>query len=162
MTQTSNSLSEEERLLQKLQRLEALFAGAYAEGERAAAANAMDAIRERLENLRDTDPPVEYTFTLQDKWSRKLMLALMRRYGLEPYRYSRQRHTTVMARVSKSFVDETLWPEFKEFSNLLEAYLNEVTERIIRKTLGGDTSEAKARPELALGHTDNGAQPPRP
>ena len=150
MTQTTDSLSDEGRLLQKLQRLEALFAGAYADGEKAAAANAIDAIRERLEKLRDADPPVEYTFTLQDQWSRKLMLALLRRYGIEPYRYARQRHTTVMARVSTSFVDQTLWPEFKEFSRLLEEYLNAVTERVIRSSLGGDTSEATARPEMAL------------
>lgn len=148
-------MSDEERLLQKLQRLEALFAGAYADGERTAAANAIDAIRERLEKLRDSDPPIEYTFTLQDKWSRKLMLALMRRYGIEPYRYRRQRHTTVMAKVPESFVKQTLWPEFQQFSGVLEEYLNEVTNRIIREALGADTSEAVARPDNIIGRIEN-------
>lgn len=59
-------MNDEERLLQKLQRLEALFAGAYADGERAAAANAIDRIRERLEKLRASDPPVEHSFNLHD------------------------------------------------------------------------------------------------
>lgn len=149
MPADSESLSEEQRLLQKLQRLEALFAGAYADGERAAAANAIDAIRERLQKLQATDPPIEFTFTLQDRWSRQLMLALMRRYGLEPYRYPRQRHTTVMARAPKSFVDQTLWPEYQQFSKILQEYLNEVTARIIGKVLKSDMSEAATRPENA-------------
>ena len=50
-------------------------------------------------------------FQLADEWRRRLMVALLRRYGLRPYRYSGQRYTTVMARVPKSFVDGTLWPE---------------------------------------------------
>jgi hypothetical protein len=154
MSHMSESMSDEERLLQKLQRLEALFAGAYADGERAAAANAIDAIRERLEKLRASDPPIEYTFTLQDKWSRKLMLALMRRYGIEPYRYRRQRHTTVMAKVPESFVRQTLWPEFQQFSEVLEEYLSEVTNRIIGEALGADTSEAVARPDNIVGRIE--------
>lgn len=148
-------MTDEERLLQKLQRLEALFAGAYADGERAAAANAIDAIRARLEKLRDSDPPIEYAFKLQDQWSRKLMLALLRRYGIEPYRYSRQRHTTVMAKVPESFVRQTLWPEFQEFSEVLQAYLNDVTNRIIHQALGADTSEAEARPDNVVGNLES-------
>lgn len=155
MTHASANLSDEERLLQKLQRLEALFAGAYADGERAAAANAIDAIRARLEQLRDSDPPIEYAFKLQDQWSRKLMLALLRRYGIEPYRYSRQRHTTVMAKVPESFVRQTLWPEFQEFSEVLQAYLSDVTNRIIHQALGADTSEAEARPDNVVGNLEN-------
>ena len=138
-------MTEEERLLQKLQKLEALFAGAYAQGERDAAANAMDQIKARLDGFRQSDPPVEYTFTLQDAWSRKLMLALMRRYGIEPYRYRRQRHTTVVAKVPASFVDQTLWPEFQQFSEILKTYLDAVTDRIIGQALGADTSDAPQR-----------------
>ncbi|MBS0204359.1 MAG: hypothetical protein JSS49_15755 [Planctomycetes bacterium] len=143
-------MSDEVRLLEKLRKLESLFAGAYADGERIAAANAIDAIRTRLENLRNSDPPIEFTFTLQDTWSRKLMLALMRRYGIIPYRYRRQRHTTVVARVPKSFVDQTLWPEFQQFSEVLRKYLDEVTNRIIGEALGSDTSEAETRVDDAL------------
>jgi hypothetical protein len=143
------SMDDETRLLQKLLRLEALYAGAYEHGERVAAANAIDAIRERLSKLRESDPPVEFTFTLSDAWSRKLMLALMRRYGIEPYRYRRQRHTTVVAKVPQSFVDQTLWPEFEQFSKVLRTYLDEVTERIISEALGSDTSEAATRPDDA-------------
>jgi hypothetical protein len=70
------------------------------------------------------------------------MIAILRRYGLKPYRYRGQRHTTVMTRVSEGFVDETLWPEFQEISKMLRTYLSEVTERVISEVICKDTSEA--------------------
>ncbi len=38
---------------------------------------------------------VEWQFSL-DPWSYRLLVALSRRYGLEPYRYRRQRHSTLI------------------------------------------------------------------
>jgi hypothetical protein len=111
-------------------------------GEKAAAAEAMHRIRRLLAERQTTDPPVEYRFSMTDNWSRKLFIALLRRYGLAPYRYSGQRYTTVMVRVPKSFVDETLWPEFNQFSDVLRQHLEEITERVISSALQGDTSEA--------------------
>ena len=49
------------------------------------------------------------------------------------YRYEGQRYTTVMVRSPRSFVDNTLWPEFLELQTALHSYLNEATERIIRE-----------------------------
>lgn len=104
-------MDEIEKLMQKLRRVEALHARTGFERERVAAANAIEAIKQRLEECEVKDPPREYKFTLADSWSRQLMAALLRRYGIQPYRRPRQRHTTVMARISETFVDETLWPE---------------------------------------------------
>jgi hypothetical protein len=78
-----------------------------------------------------------------DMWSRKVFVSLLRRYGVQPYRYRRQRHTTVMARVSKRFVDETLWPEFLGISDILANYLSDVTDRVIHQVLHKDSSEAE-------------------
>jgi hypothetical protein len=136
---------EEQQLVEKLRRVEALFARTTFDGERVAAANAMDRIRERLRTMQEADPPVEYRFTMQDAWSRRLLVALMRRYDIKPYRYHRQRYTTVMARVSASFVDETLWPEFKELDKTLRSYLDEVTSRVISESIYADSSEAEVR-----------------
>jgi hypothetical protein len=36
-------------------------------------------------------------FTLHDIWQQKVMIAILRRYGLKPYRYRGQRYTTVAA-----------------------------------------------------------------
>ena len=54
-----------------------------------------------------------------------------------------------MARASKSFVDQTLWPEFIELSNVLQTYLSDVTERVIRQAIFEDSSEAEERPPMA-------------
>ena len=145
-------MTEEQELLEKLRRVEALFARTTFEGERVAAANAMERIRERLGTLKESAPPVEYRFTMQDAWSRRLLVALMRRYGIQPYRYHRQRYTTVMARVPASFVDETLWPEFNELLRTLRSYLDQVTSRVINEAICADSSEAEVRaePEGAL------------
>jgi hypothetical protein len=89
------------------------------------------------------DPPIELQFTMADQWSRLLFTALSRRYGLEPFRYRRQRRTTVMLRVPKGFVDKILWPEFTELDELLRLYLQEVTLKLVRETIHADTSEAE-------------------
>jgi hypothetical protein len=133
---------DEARLLEKLQALEALHAGATTDGERLAAGEARRRIQERLEAQQAEAPPKEYKLTVGDAWSMKLLIALCRRYGIKPYRYSRQRRTTLMIRVSERFLDETLWPEFSELSQVLSEQLGEVTERIIAKAIHDDTSDA--------------------
>lgn len=101
--------SPEQLLVAKLQRIEALYARAGSEGERVAAERARERIQARLAELAAEEPPVEFRFSLADQWSRHLFVALLRRYGIQPYRYSRQRRTTVMARLSDSFVNESKW-----------------------------------------------------
>lgn len=133
---------DEAALREKLQKIEALFAGAATTGERVAAEAALERVRARLAELERRDTPIEMQFSLSDQWSRRLFLALCRRYGLKPYRLYRQRLTTVMLRVPKGFVDQVLWPEFQELNKALTQYLNEVTTRIIREEVHRDTSEA--------------------
>jgi hypothetical protein len=132
----------EAKLIEKLLKIEALFSGAATEGERASADLARQRILRRLAELIPEDPPVEYKFTFRDMWSHKVFVTLLRRYGLKPYRYYRQRYTTVMVQVPKRFVDETLWPEFQEINSELNAYLQEVTDRVVKKVLHEDASEA--------------------
>ncbi len=133
---------DEAKLREKLSRIEALFAGATTEGERVAAGEARRRIQERLQSVERVDPPLEFRFTLADTWSRKLFLALLRRYDLKPYRYRGQRRTTIMVKVPKPFVNETLWPEFQQINTAMRTYLDEVTDRIIADVIHGDSSEA--------------------
>ena len=133
---------DEAAIREKLQKIEALFAGAATTGERVAAEAALERVRARLAELERRDTPIEMQFSLLDQWSRRLFLALCRRYGLKPYRLYRQRLTTVMLQVPKGFVDQVLWPEFQELNRALTQYLNEVTTRIIREEVHRDTSEA--------------------
>jgi hypothetical protein len=135
----------EEQLRERLRKISALFEGATTPGERSAAAAALERIRAALRGKAPQEPLQEMQFTLPDRWQRRLFAALCRRYGLEPYRYKRQRHTTVMVRVPRSFVDRTLWPEYLELRTALDEYLNYATERIIREEVFGDARDAAER-----------------
>jgi hypothetical protein len=138
-------MSDEALLRDKLRKIEALFAGAGTAGERLAAEAALERVRARLAEFTRRDPPVELKIALPDEWSRRLFLALARRYGLEPYRYRKQRYTTVMLRAPRGFVDQVLLPEFKELNQALQSYLGEVTLKVIREQVHADTSEAAER-----------------
>ncbi len=107
---------QDQELIDKLRKIERLYAGAATTGEKDAAAAAMARIKSRLDEIAKIEKPIEYKFRFADGWSKKLFMALLRRYELRPYRYQRQRHSTVMVRVPASFVKETLWPEFLELS----------------------------------------------
>src|SRR5687767_11834400 len=117
-------------LLEKLRKIEALYAGTKVEGEREAARRAAERIRARLTELRGREQETEYRYSLPDPWKRKLFLALCRRYGLKPYRERGQRYSSVMLRAPKTFQDKTLWPEFMALSAELHAHLEELTERV--------------------------------
>ena len=119
-----------------------MFAGAATPGERAAAGAAAERIRERLRRTERAEQLVEMKFSLADLWSRELFLALARRYGLRPYRYLRQKRTTVMLKVPPSFVDDVLWPEFVELNAALTEYLMAVTRKIIKEEVHGEATEA--------------------
>ena len=139
------AFDEERELLETLAKVEALFADTGFAGERTAAASAMERIRERLRRLQATEQAVEMRFSLSNPWSKKLFLALLRRYDISPYRYAGQRYTTVMARVPKRFVDETLWPEFQQINTELSRYLNVITDRVIQGAIFPDDSDAETR-----------------
>jgi len=135
----------EPELLQRLHKIERLFAGAASQGEREAAAGARDRIRERLAELVGQEKAVEYKFTLPDRWSRRLLVAMLRRYELTPYRYKGQKRTTVMTRVQPSFVKETLWPEFRELNEVLTGFVSDLTDQIIQENVWSDASEVTER-----------------
>jgi hypothetical protein len=136
-------LTFDDQVRDKLRKIEALFAGATTEGERAAAGAAAERIRDRLRAAGRSERPIEMRFSLPDPWSRQLFIALARRYGLRPYRYRRQRRTTIMLTAPQGFLDQILWPEFVQINEALTEYLAEITERIIRDEVYGETGEAE-------------------
>jgi hypothetical protein len=138
-------VTTEQELREKLRKISALFEGATTDGERSAAAAAIERVKKALAAMVKTEHTVEMQFTLPDRWQRRLFAALCRRYGLDPYRYKRQRYTTVMVRAPRRFIDLTLWPEYLELKDALDQYLNDATERIIREEVYGDAGEAPER-----------------
>jgi hypothetical protein len=131
---------ERKRLLDKLRRIEALHLGAFTDGERDAAAEAMRRVKARLALVAATDPPTEYRFSIENVWSRKLFVALLRRYELKPYRYHRQRASTIMVRLPKS-IATPLWNEFVELDGALREHLDEVAAQVIAEAISPDTAE---------------------
>ena len=124
-------MTPEQSLREKLRKIETLFAGAAAER-----------IRARLGQTAGKETPIEVKFSISDIWSRQLFVALCRRYGLRPLRYRRMHRQTIILRAPKSFIDQVLWPEFEELNAALIAYLSEVTERVIRGEVHGETGDA--------------------
>jgi hypothetical protein len=157
-------MTSEQQLREKLRKISALFEGATTVGERRAAVAAIERVRQALDAIQKTERPVEFQFTLPDRWQRRLFAALCRRYGLEPYRYKRQRHTTVMVRVPKSFAETTLWPEYQE----IKAALDESSGLSARRCMatpatrpnGRGERRTKARRQACKNCDPSGAMPP--
>jgi hypothetical protein len=135
-------MTPEQSIREKLRKIESLFAGAATEGEKAAAGAAADRIRDRLGQVAGKEKPIEVKFSISDTWSRQLFVALCRRYGLRPFRYRRMHRQTIIIKAPKSFVEQVLWPEFEELDAALVAYLSEITERVIREEVHGETGDA--------------------
>ena len=128
--------TEEQSLIEKLRRIDALFSRPGTEGERVAAERARERILQRLAEVPRVEPEVEFRFKLVDPWSQRLLLALLRRHGIRTFRKRGQRRDSIMALARRSFVDEVLWPQFREFERELREYFDRSTERIIERALG--------------------------
>lgn len=142
---------EEQQLIDKLRKIEALFARPGTEGERVAAGSAAERIRARLHGVQQEERPREHQFSIHDPWARTLFLALVRRYGLHPYRHKGQRRTTVLVQARQSVVQDTLWPEFRELQQTLQGYLNDVTQRVIAQAIHSDVRDADEQPTTPAG-----------
>jgi hypothetical protein len=86
----------EDRLREKLRKIEALYAGATTAGEKSAAGAAAERIRRQFEAASQKERAEEFKFSIPDPWSRQLFIALCRRYGIKPFRYTRMHRQTVM------------------------------------------------------------------
>jgi hypothetical protein len=154
-------MTEEERLRDKLRKIEALFARAGTPGEREAAKAALTRLRARLaaefppqsaqsrtepnagrRQAPPREPEIALRFSLPDPWSRRLFVALCREHGLKPYRTPRQRRTTVMVMATRDFADTVLMPEFAALNKDLGAYLDDVARAFIRQRVAGRARRA--------------------
>jgi len=137
----------EDQLRERLKKVEALFFGAATAGERDAAGAAARRLRAKLEEAARSDPSIKIRFTMPDQWSVRLFVALCRRYGFTPFRYPRQRSTTIMVRAPARLFEELVWREFNELHADLSSFLEQTTERLIRETVHADVRDAETAPE---------------
>lgn len=119
-------------LLEKIRKIEALIEGAKTEGERNAAILAKIRVNNKLIKEQQLELK-EYALYTQGNWHKKLLLAICRKYGVSPYRYKRQKYTTVMVRINENFLNDVLWKEYLEYSEHLEKLVEEITDSIIQK-----------------------------
>ena len=140
-------MTAEDELRDKLRKIEALFSGAKTAGEKAAAGAAAERIRARLAEAGVTEPAITMRFAIHDPWSRKLFMALCRRYGLRPFRYPRMQRQSVMVHGPRSFLEGVLWAEFNDLNRALTSWLTEVTDRLIREEVHADIRDAEEQPE---------------
>ncbi|HET7412068.1 MAG TPA: hypothetical protein VFJ18_05330 [Pararhizobium sp.] len=136
----------EEQLREKLEKVEALYFGAGTAGERDAAEAASLRLKAKLAEISRRDPPVEMQFSMPDPWAVRLFVALCRRYGIQPYRYPRQRRTTIMVRASRGFFDAVVWRQFSEMHTDLWRHFEETTDRLICEAVHSDTTDAETVP----------------
>ena len=106
--------SIDEQLRAKLRKVEALYFGAGTAGERDAAGAAVERLRAKLAEVGRQEPPTELQFSMPDPWAVRLFVALCRRYGFRPYRYPRQRRTTIMVLAPRRFFDAVVMRQFAD------------------------------------------------
>jgi hypothetical protein len=138
-------MTEEQKLKAKLRAIEALFAGTTSEGERDAAARARDRILDRIREVKSTTL-VEWRFSL-DSYTRHLLIALARRYELQPYRYAGQRRSTLVLRAPESFLRDVFLPEYDRMVDVLHEHLLDLTKRVVAEALNDDQSEPGEKEE---------------
>ena len=134
---------DDKELRAKLAKVEALFRGTSSPGEKAAAAAAMDRLQGSLGGSDgDADPEIELKFSLPDMWSVRLFIAVCRKHGVHPYRYARQRRTTVMVRARERLFDRVVWLEFSMLHTELESYFEDVTDHLITRAMRSDGDDS--------------------
>ena len=136
-------MANDMEMREKLAKLEALFARGATEGERAAAGAARDRLQAKLASETDghDTPEVELQYSLPDVWSVRIFVALCRKHGIRPYRYPRQRRTTVMVRVQETGFEQTVAAEFRTLHEELTAYFNATVEHLIADAMKSDGND---------------------
>ena len=111
-----------------MKKVEALIARAGTEGERQSAIFAKERLQKSVAEI-----VVEYTIRMNDVWHKRLFTAICHKYALNPYRYYRQKYTTVMVKISKEFLDVVVWPEYLKYARILEELVDEIASDVIKK-----------------------------
>ena len=132
-------MNHHEEIRDKLAKLEALFARGATAGERAAAGAALERMQARLDAIgRKAEPDVELQYILPDSWAVRIFVALCRKHGVTPYRYPRQRRTTVMVRTNKADFERTIATEFRMLHRELTRYFDEMVDHLIAGAMQSD------------------------
>jgi hypothetical protein len=120
-------------ILERIKKVEALILWAKSDWEKKAAEAAKERILKKYPEIDRLKDKKEYKIHTQDSWHKKLFIAICRKYWINPFRYYRQKYTTVMININEKFLDEVLRPEYLEYSKYLEDLLWDVIGDLINK-----------------------------
>ena len=132
---------DDKGLQKRLAKLEALFRRAGTDGERAAAEAAIARVQDRLGKDVHT-VAIEMKFSFPDTWAVRLFVAVCRKHGVKPYRYPRQRRTTVMVRAPRERFDAEIWREFSALHMELNVYFGETVDHLIHSAMHSDGDDS--------------------
>ena len=118
--------------LDKLIKIEALIQRASSDGERQAAQLAKERVLSKI-SLDRSNQPIEYRVSLSSPWEKRLFIALCHKHGFQTYRYQRQKYTTARLKISKTIMDEILWPDYLRYSKLLRDLIEDIMQDLISK-----------------------------
>jgi hypothetical protein len=135
-------MTADDALRARLAKLEVLFRRAGTEGERAAAEAAIDRLQNRL-GQSTQDDAIEMKFSFPDMWSVRLFIAVCRKHDAHPYRYARQRRTTVMVRAPRQRFDADIWREFSALHTELNVYFEETVDHLIQSAMRSDGDDSQ-------------------
>ncbi len=139
------AMERQDEIRAKLAKLEELFAKGATEGERAAAGAALDRLNARLERSLKEDE-VELQYSMPDAWAVRIFIALCRKHGVQPYRYARQRRTTVMVKVRPTEFERSVMAEFKVLHAELVAYFKATVDHLIADAMKSDGEDDNLEP----------------
>lgn len=133
-------MGEHQDIRERLAKLEALFARGATPGERAAAGAALGRMQARLDldGAKAAEPKTELQYILPDVWAVRIFVALCRKHGVKPYRYPRQRRTTVMVSVRKRDFEQTIAAEFQSLHRELTGYFDAMVNHLIADVMKSD------------------------
>ena len=136
----TGGVGNQDDIREKLEKLESLFSRGSTPRERAAAGAALERLQSRLDidTPSKDEPVIELQYSLPDVWAVRLFVALCRKHDVKPYRYPRQRRTTVMVRVQQSSFDQTIALEFQTLHRELTSYFNETLNHLIANVMKSD------------------------
>jgi len=96
----------------------------------------LERMQARLE--KEGEAEIEVKYSLPDVWSVRLFVAICRKHGVQPFRYRRQRRTTVMVRIRKSEFERTVAAEFHALHQELANYFAEMVDHLISDVMKSD------------------------
>ena len=95
-----------------------------------------DACRAQLAEWRRREADQEFQVSLPTAEAQGVLVTWCVRYGVTPYRKTKQRRTTICIRVPRSFMHDVLWPQVDAMSRAIETAKLRALTRVLERWSG--------------------------